>query len=89
MVATNLTLPPRGIEGTPHHEGFPSNDFIFMCDHTINFHIQAKNYDIIKSLNVASKETSSSHPSVPLQIEKPYFDAFLRPPEGRSLMYDT
>jgi hypothetical protein len=45
MVATNHVLPQGEMEGTPHHEWYSSNDSIFMCDHMVNFQMQAKNYD--------------------------------------------
>jgi len=67
--------------GAPHHEVSSLNDFIFMCDQTFNFHTQAKKYDISKPFHDAPKETSSSHPGVPLHIERPYFDTLIYPPK--------
>jgi hypothetical protein len=82
MVATNPSPPQGGMEGTPHHEGSSSNASMFMCDHTINLQTRAKNYDIPEPSHASPEATSSSHPSGPLQIEKPFLDAPLHPPKG-------
>jgi hypothetical protein len=72
----------RGITGTPHHEGSSSNASIYMCDHMVNLQTQNKNYDIPEPSNASPDATSSSQPSGPLQIEKPFLDAPLHPPKG-------
>jgi hypothetical protein len=45
----------------------------------INLQTRAKNYNTSKPIPVVHESTSSSHPDGPIQIEKPCFDASLRP----------
>jgi hypothetical protein len=82
MVTINLSPPQRGMVCTPHHEGYSSNDFVFICDHKDKLHMQAKNYDILEPSHATLEVTSSSKPDGPLHIENPYFDTMLHPSKG-------
>jgi hypothetical protein len=73
----------------PHHKGSSLNASIFMCDHMVNLKTQANNHDTSEPIPIVHDLTSSSHPGGPLQIEKPYFDTLLHPPERNCSKNDT